>query len=413
MREKSTEDKILSYLLGECTEEEAFEVEKMCLKDPIWQAEKVRFVQVLGLVEESIRAPNENLITPVKNKLSEHQRVEIKTLMGKSSNDEVDSNVKEMKKTKKNSKKSNIIYWIPLAIAASAAIIAYFGSPDDHSKDLIGAATKKAGSSDQNLTFANDKLSIKSVLAEPKISGIISTDTELALQKAIADGANETLALRTRNEIRKMEKTSVNDLPTGKELIKKLEDLNVTLKNGVSDSVLLAKTSPFPKLADNFSEPLPDGIKKPEDKATLPILLSPKINHFDTNDGNLSNKETSGLAIKTPSEQIKWFSVITEPEESFIFNEKRDSLGKIRILGSPNGKIIFERANWSNKNRNFALKPGVYEVRLSHQKSGILIVKGTVTLINKQDTYELSISEAWELDKDEKRNSIPIENLNR
>ena len=45
------EEKILAYLLEECTQEEAFLIEKMCLENPVWQAEKLRLGQVLSLLK--------------------------------------------------------------------------------------------------------------------------------------------------------------------------------------------------------------------------------------------------------------------------------------------------------------------------------------------------------------------------
>ena len=41
---KNKEEKILEYLLGEASEEDAFEVERMCKEDPDWQREKLRLL---------------------------------------------------------------------------------------------------------------------------------------------------------------------------------------------------------------------------------------------------------------------------------------------------------------------------------------------------------------------------------
>ena len=40
MSKDDMEERIIAYLLGECDEEEAFEMEKMCRENPNWQAEK-------------------------------------------------------------------------------------------------------------------------------------------------------------------------------------------------------------------------------------------------------------------------------------------------------------------------------------------------------------------------------------
>ena len=39
-------------------------------------------------------------------------------------------------------------------------------------------------------------------------------------------------------------------------------------------------------------------------------------------------------------------------------------------------------------------------------------MEGTVEASAEEQKYKFKISEAWELDKDEKRNPVPIENLN-
>lgn len=418
------EERIIAYLLGECDEQEAFEVEKMCREDAKWQAEKIRYGQVLGLMEESISQTTPELLPEKEAKLTEDQRNEIKSLLATNSptsakieDEEMNKNMRKeniMTDKQNKDKNSKILYWAPLTAAAVAAIIAYFGNPEDQSQEMIAKATNQATPSDQNQTFSSDKFSNEGSLAESKNVEKISYQTEIALQKAIADGANEALALRTSSEIRDMEKATIDDLPTGKELIKKLEERNVTVENSNSDDLFAGKSSPFPSLslAENFARPLSKIPEMTDEAASSSNLLKRKTVNLNSKDGNESLNVPKRETAEISEEKISWFSVITEPEESFIFNEKRDSLGKIRILGNTVGKIIFERANWSNKNRNFRLKSGIYEIRLSRKKSGTLIVKGNVSQANNEGTYELSISEAWELDNEEKRNSLPIEKLN-
>ena len=150
------EDRIIAYLLGECDEEEAFEVEKLCREDSKWQAEKIRYGQVLGLLEESINQTTPELLPEKEMKLTEEQRKEIKSLLEKDSEiskvreDEVivDENKNDRKEdgmTEKENKdnKSKMIYWAPLAAAAVAAIIAYWGNPEKEAeKTSIASASK-------------------------------------------------------------------------------------------------------------------------------------------------------------------------------------------------------------------------------------------------------------------------------
>ena len=56
----------------------------------------------------------------------------------------------------------------------------------------------------------------------------ISAETEIALQDAIADSANETLALRTTSEIKELEQANIENLPSGKELAAKLNNSSLS-----------------------------------------------------------------------------------------------------------------------------------------------------------------------------------------
>ena len=102
--------------------------------------------------------------------------------------------------------------------------------------------------------------------------------------------------------------------------------------------------------------------------------------------------------------------VLQNPEESFIFNEKGDSLGKIRLSENLDGSLLFQRANWPNKNRSFKLEPGDYEIRLSRKPEGTLILKGQVKGL-EDNQYEFKATVAWQLDQGEKRISLPLEEL--
>ena len=75
-----------------------------------------------------------------------------------------------------------------------------------------------------------------------------------------------------------------------------------------------------------------------------------------------------------------------------------------------------------NSNSNASIGPikiivsillaGSYEIRLSQTKSGTLILKGEMVPLEDESKYEFEYSKAWELDKEENRNPISIEELN-
>ena len=197
MSKDKMEDRIIAYLLGECDEEEAFEVEKIVQGNSKWQAEKIRYGQVLGLLEESINQTTPELLPEKEMKLTEEQRKEIKSLLEKDSEiskvreDEVivDENKNDRKEdgmTEKENKdnKSKMIYWAPLAAAAVAAIIAYLGSPEKQAEktSIVSAAVE----SDEPETNA-----LCCCLKFFRLLKLSLQMTEIALQDAISDSANE------------------------------------------------------------------------------------------------------------------------------------------------------------------------------------------------------------------------------
>lgn len=403
MKEEKMEERIIAYLLGECDEEEAFEMEKMCRENPIWQAEKIRFSQVLGLMEEATDNPTDSSIPENERQLSKEQRAEIKSLLQENpANDDVNEVMKEEKKEKLDDKppRSKVVFWAPLAAAAMSALLAYFGSPEkQENKDSMYSAAVEPDPETQIVDST-----------KPEIAETLTVETEIALQEAIADGANEALALRTSQDVKKMEQQAVNGLPDGKQLARKMKvpKANPTLNAPLA---LLKEGSDSQNLlADAFSQKIPEREKSPSNSTTLMGLPKPKKSDIEAMDKNLPPALKKAIP-SVESQRVNWSSLINNPAESFIFNNEADSLGKIRILSSQDGKILFERANWPNKNRSFELEVGVYEIRLADPNLGTLILKGEVQPMSENGKYELTFSEVWELDQSEKRKILPLEKV--
>ena len=418
MKEDKMEERILAYLVGECDEEEAFEVEKMCRENALWQAEKIRFGQILGLLEESTNQPDPESLPEKETKLTENQRNEIKSLLAvksltlqKNEDENSKENKNEMKKNvmtekeEKDEKNSKVIYWAPLAAAAVAAMIAYWGSPE---KEAGGATVASTSTVEQKQSELNSSHIDEKTLSEKET---FSAETEIALQDAIADSANETLALRTASEIKELEQANIENLPSGKELAAKITNRSLSIDKNNSLAQLEANVSEDSVSSDSslaaaFSLPVP---------LPAPAGLQPEAISGEDSSKIKSKAETNfskAIEKSTTESSNRWYSLIKGPQESFVFNEKGDSLGKIQILESTPGKIQFKRTNWPNQNRNFTLETGAYEIRLSQEQAGTLILKGNVIRLEEGNKYEFRITEAWELDKEEKRNPVPIEDLN-
>lgn len=415
MSENDMEEKILAYLLGACSGEEAFEVEKLCRENPKWQTEKIRMGQVIGLVEESLTEGIEASLPENECHLSTNQKEEIKALIDKPLPKEKASKEKEEIMAKKSKTKNpRLIYWAPLAAAAVAALIAYWGNPEKDNAEKAEASYASAPKSENNISAViADESSRVVASAKTKTSDILpAADAEVALQESIVASANQTLALRTSSEIKALEQQAVEQLPDGKELMKRVRDSNVSSDQpDIRGSLALAqKEESQASLADAFSSPPP----RIQSKASPPLYLSaPSPIKGSADRGAKMAEVEQSAASSIPQRKPDWKSLLQAPETSFIFNEKGDSLGKIRIHESDSGnEIIFERTNWPNRNRNFKLLPGTYEIRLSKQNTGTLILKGTIEPSPDSEKYLFIPSQAWELDSEEKRKSLPLDSLN-
>ena len=307
-----------------------------------------------------------------------------------------------------------MIYWAPLAAAAVAAIIAYWGNPEKEAeKTSIASASKM----ESDKLAENDKLEIN---ASPAVASnfpdqqSFSADAEIALQDAISDSANETLALRTTSEIKEMEEANFAALPDGRKLAASLSKAEKATDGNSSDLLLEKEGVGATDLAAAFSLPVPSSTSRIsplglnnesaiERKRKAPEAINPD---------KILNATVETKHDLNPEGKNSWQTLFKEPEESFIFSEKGDSLGKIKLVESSVGEFVFKRTNWPNKNRSFTLVAGTYEIRLSKKETGTIILEGTVEASAEEQKYKFKISEAWELDKDEKRNPVPIENLN-
>jgi hypothetical protein len=205
-----------------------------------------------------------------------------------------------------------------------------------------------------------------------------------------------------------LEQQAIEQLPDGKELMKRIKDSNISSDQpDIRGSLALAqKEESQASLADAFSSPPP----RIQSKASPPLYLSaPSPIKGSADRGAKMAEVEQSAASSIPQRKPGWKSLLQAPETSFIFNEKGDSLGKIRIYESDSGnEIIFERTNWPNRNRNFKLLPGTYEIRLSKQNTGTLIIKGTIEPSPDSEKYLFIPSQAWELDSEEKREISPF-----
>lgn len=408
MSKGSKEERILAYLTGECDEKEAFEIERLCRNAPDWQKDKVRYGQILGLVEDAFKEPSEVRSIDQEHLLSDMQRGELRNLLSETKQSRQKKKYSETLNVKKHQKKPILIYWAPLTVAATAVAIAYWATIDDKSdspkefaraESTIIPSVPVVESNQTELFKKNNKLGVT-----------ISGDTKLALQEAIQESADKILNSRTIDTIQEMENKLTDDLLSGKEIVANLKD-SQTSKSGIVENDFIAMKKNESSLADAFEVPKAKGVKHGE--VQLRSTSKPDLKRSASKENVpplAKTKVFKSSAADESTPEKPWISVYQNPELSFIFNEKGDSLGKIKVTKNSAESIFFKRANWTNRNRNFKLESGTYEIRLTQKLAGTLIINGALTVLDDEQ-YELKINDAWKLENDEKREFIPLEEL--
>ena len=398
MSENSREERILAYLLEECDEAEGFEVERLCRENPLWQKDKVHYGQVLGLVRDAVTTPIKKELPEQECKLTDRQRADLRNLLPHQPDENVNQKVESPSMNAKDPKRKKLItLGVPLAAAAMAVAIAYWANSESTETPDKQIAAATVSNEREPVPLTNGNQSEKQPASYlPVPTPAFTSNSTLAMKMAIQEEAGQVLAQRTAREIKEMENQMVNDLPSVKKVLNRSNDKNLTTESKpIASSPLGIDASS--SLADAFSNPLDDSSK------ALDSLKEAESKKNQLN--SAANKIDNSVVSKN-----KWYLVLQNPEESFIFNEKGDSLGKIRLSENLDGSLLFQRANWPNKNRSFKLEPGDYEIRLSRKPEGTLILKGQVKGL-EDNQYEFKAIVAWQLDQGEKRISLPLEEL--
>ena len=390
MSENSREERILAYLLEECDEAEGFEVERLCRENPLWQKDKVHYGQVLGLVRDAVTTPIKKELPEQECKLTDRQRADLRNLLPHQPDENVNQKVESPSMNAKDPKRKKLItLGVPLAAAAMAVAIAYWANSESTETPDKQIAAATVSNEREPVPLTNGNQSEKQPASYlPVPTPAFTSNSTLAMKMAIQEEAGQVLALRTANEIKEMQNQMVNDLPSAKKII---DDSSIDKKPETESKRSGRKdgNDTSSSLANAFAHPLNDS-----PKAVAEIQLNSTADKIDN----------------SVEPKNKWYLVLQKPEESFIFNENGDSLGKIRLSKNLDGILLFQRANWPNKNRSFKLEPGDYEIRLSRKPEGTLILKGQVKGL-EDNQYEFKATVAWQLDQGEKRISLPLEEL--
>ena len=122
-------DRLIKYLLDEVEPEEKFEIERLCNLDADWRAEKKLVQQSLSLFQDA-GIDGFRLGSGMSEELSFSQE-EKTQLLEKLRNMEPQGKADDQGP----SSKGKLHFWAPLAVAAAALVIAYFGTLERKNKE--------------------------------------------------------------------------------------------------------------------------------------------------------------------------------------------------------------------------------------------------------------------------------------
>ena len=152
-------------------------------------------------------------------------------------------------------------------------------------------------------------------------------------------------------------------------------------------------------------------IEKMEDQITInPSLLTFKGSDVDiTNPPNFTNHIDQTLR-QANFPKLKVFNTVIDMSEGYIFLPGKETLGKVINIVRKNGMIEFQRADWPNLEKSFALAVNDYELRLGSINQGFIIILGQVSrlesekeAVSRLKRYQLIPSDAWWLDANQSR----------
>jgi len=130
------------------------------------------------------------------------------------------------------------------------------------------------------------------------------------------------------------------------------------------------------------------------------------------------------------SKPSSWTDLVRKPSSSFLFNQNGQALGEVAIILSEGKTSVIRRMGEIRQGKRFLLTPGPFELRMTDQGGSVVILAGDLkrkTNLQALETkegdnrskgfldgdYEFVAKEAWWLDQNEVRQSLPVNELAR
>ena len=343
-------DRLIKYLLDEVEPGEKFEIEKLCNLDADWRAEKKLVQQSLSLFQDA-GIDGFRLGNGMSEELS-FSREEKTQLLEKLKNMEPQGKADDQEP----SSKGKLHFWAPLAVAAAALVIAYFGTQERKNKEELMLAKADA---------AKEQLKERDAVTQAEQSTSQESDENKKDSFLLED--SQGLELASGAKLSMAEDTRVNaikQVPQGENI-----------------------------------EPIGEGILPPlvpDIEPASPLLKAKKM---------ISPSE---------AEPVNWSSLLGSPRAAFLHLENGDALGRVKLMGFSSDTLEFHRADWPIQERSFALSRGKYQMRITDNADKIYLLEGVVQKLSsvsplvseperKAVAYEMVVDRAWRLADDENR----------
>ena len=343
-------DRLIKYLLDEMEPEEKFEIEKLCNLDADWRAEKKLVQQSLSLFQDA-GIDGFRLGSGMSEELSFSQG-EKTQLLEKLRNMEPQGKADDQGPRSKG----KLHFWAPLAVAAAALVIAFFGTQERKNKEEPMMAKADA---------AKEQLKERDAANQSEQS--TSQESDEYKQDSFILEDSQGLELASGAELLMAEDKQANAIKQ--------------VQQGESIEPIVEETLP----------PVVPGIKP-----ASPLLKAKKL--------------------KSPSKvaSVNWSSILGSPRAAFLHLENGDALGRVQLTGFSSDTLEFQRADWPIQERSFALSRGKYQIRITDNTGKVYLLEGVVQKLSSAPrsvseperqavAYEMVVDRAWRLADDEKR----------
>ncbi len=432
---KVGEEEIIAHLLGELSQENDSLVKEALDQNPDLRKLESELADTLRLVSKSGKEPFPK-ISDIDWCLSPEMKNKIFPDPGEES--------KEDQSNTTTKKSVNLLFWVPLGVAACAFLIVMSSNSGNPS------TLETAQNREREINTVTPK---KSLNTEEELSELAKeVQLDQLLQQQAQEGATEILAIRTTAEVEKMneelkeplslsdafassERPQINSVPpvispptmmkmsskeNGNNLARSIEKIDL-IKN--SPKLLETKTPKTKKIGSKAS---PINIAKDVTNMDIPMELDKESSNLkdlafaDSPKAIQVKGERFSDILPIPAQQSKiksGFQLIEHSGTVNLFTPTGRALGKVRITRKLPRSIEFLRMQETKLGKSALLKGSGYQLRFTGTDSTVVIVVGNLGRLNpineakiKNDLapYLLQIKDAWTLDEKEIRQPLDL-----